>query len=112
MANEIASTMGTWGEMIDFTYFLLIVKMDEKYHDHDGQEEHHHGSAGSVGDPHGEEHGARHEAEHDQGWARSHQAQYCQRNPGGEIFFIDGGLASLKGGTCGATHSAPRPRPS
>ena len=51
--------------MIDFTSFLLIVKMDEKYHDRDGQEEHHHGSAGSVGDPHGEEHGARHEAEHD-----------------------------------------------
>ena len=67
--------------MIDFTSFLLIVKMDEKYHDNDGQEEHHHGSAGSVGDPHGEEHGARHEAEHDQGWARSHQTEYRQSDP-------------------------------
>ena len=86
--------------------------MDEKYHDHDGQEEHHHGSAGSVGDPHGEEHGARHETEHDQGWARSHQAQYCQRNPGGQILFIDVGLASWKERTCGAVHSAPRQRPS
>ena len=74
MANEIASTIGTWRKMIDFTSFLLIVKMDEKYHDRDGQEEHHHGSAGGVGDPHGEKHGARHEAEHDQGWACSHQA--------------------------------------
>ena len=114
MANEIASTMGTWGTMIDFTSILSILKMDEKYHDneHDCQEEHHHGSAGSVGDPHGEEHGASHKAEHDQGWARSHQTEYRQGDPGGQILFIDGGLVSLKEDTCGAVHSAPRPRPS
>ena len=50
--------------MIDLTSFLSIVKMDERYHGHDGQEQHHHGSAGGVGDPHGEEHRREHEAQH------------------------------------------------